>query len=108
MNIKCDKSSKLTFKKQPRNTGLYAVGHPWSNTDIKVKKHIIGNIEAPNYTTKDNLWIIRFCIADSTGKCGFKWITLNKKGESEEESRNIAKEIFPVIIETYSEFYCLE
>lgn len=39
----------VTFKKEPRNTGLMAVGNPYKNVIVKVDKKECGYIYAPNW-----------------------------------------------------------
>lgn len=39
---------RVTFKKEPRETGLGAVGHPHQCVNIKVDKRVVGMIDAPD------------------------------------------------------------
>lgn len=92
------KKEKFTFKKQPRETGLAAVGNPNPNTDIKHDKKIVGYIASPNWQTPDNQWRIRLMVEDvgdlevgdglRMPSSGWKWITLKKTFNTEPEARD--------------------
>lgn len=89
---------KFTYKKQPRETGLRAVGHTNPSTDIKLNGGKVGIIGAPDWTTKDGKWSIRFTIKHGeemtpefikrNGNVEWKWVTLNFRGESEQACRD--------------------
>jgi len=83
---------KLSFKKQPKETGLATVGNPYQSVDIKADKKLVGTIYAPNWRTKDNLWSIGFMVIDTEKHSGWKWVTLKFKGETEQECRDWLKE----------------
>lgn len=55
---------KFTFKKQPRETGLAGVAHPYPNTDIKAGSKVVGEIVAPTWRTPDNKWHITLSVKD--------------------------------------------
>jgi hypothetical protein len=78
--------NKLTFKKEPRITGLAGVGYPNPSTIIKWNKKEVGYIGAPNWLSKDNKWVIRFTIK-TNNPLGWKWISLKGRFDSEEEAR---------------------
>ncbi len=59
---------KFRFKKEPRETGLRAVGHPHANTKIKLDGGEVGWIHAPSWSTKDNKWEV--------------WIRVKQDGEN--------------------------
>jgi hypothetical protein len=80
-------ATKLTFKREPRDTGLAAVANPTPNVQIKLKKKQVGELASPNWRTKDNLWRVRFVVKDSTQKAGWKWITLTVRFKDEDEGR---------------------
>lgn len=96
---------KLSFKKQPRETGLSAIGYPNSNTLIKVDNKIVGEIFAPTWHSKDDLWHIYFMIKkiepDDNANCDWKWIFLKKGFETEVEGRNFIKENLDKIAKKY-------
>ena len=97
-------AKKFTFKKQPRETGLAAVGNPHPDTDIKHNKMLVGTISAPHWQSPDNLWRIRFMVAEEGGdnpNCDWKWIQLKKKFDSEPEAREFLKERAEQILEHY-------
>jgi len=98
----------FTFKKQPKETGLCAVGYYSQSVDIKLGGKICGIISAPNWQTKDNCYEIRLMVykteteTDSNPNCNWKWITFKFKSESEQECRNFLKENYKVIVEKYT------
>ena len=96
---------KFTFKKQPRETGLRAVGTPYPNVDIKMDKKIVGYISAPNWTSKKHCWKVRFSVDTESTKespCPWRWYTLAKKFDSEDSARQWLKENASGIVEKLS------
>lgn len=79
---------KLSFKKQAKETGLSGVGNPYPATDIKVNKRICGYISPPNWTTKDNLWCIKFAVNTESS---WGWRVSKRRFESEPEAREYLK-----------------
>lgn len=81
----------LSFKKDPRETGLaaFVAGEP--NTNIKLNKINIGYIYGPNWRSKDNLWRITITVrkdaADIQEGCDWRWLTFAKTFETEPECR---------------------
>mgnify|MGYP001571938629 CR=1 FL=1 len=87
--------SKFTFKKEPKNTGLYAVGHPHPDTDIKHDKKSIGTIVAPSWQSKDSKWTIRLMVKNNLNErsnCKWKWIQLKARFDEEPEARKYVQE----------------
>lgn len=81
---------KFTFRKQKRETGLAAVARPYSSTVIKHNKLQVGYIHAPDAFT-DQHWIIRLRLVDGKQKCGFHWVCVKHKFNSEPEARQWLK-----------------
>lgn len=94
----------FTFKKEPRETGLAACGHPNPNTQIKLKKKQVGYIAGPSWMSKDSLWHIRFAVSE--GK-SFKWVTLKAAFETEPAARAYLTEHFDRITKSFA-LYSLE
>jgi hypothetical protein len=98
----------LTFKKQPKETGLMGIGYPYSNVDIKWNKKIIGYIYAPTWKTKDNKWGVRFSVKkidimeDGNPNCVWRWVHLIQKFDSEELARHFIKEHINQIFEHWN------
>ena len=87
-------SDRFTFKKEPRETGLSAVAHPYPNTQIKLRGKEVGTIYAPNYTTADNKWSVSFMVPrepTDTDKRPFAWKRLKKRFDSEPEAREFVQ-----------------
>lgn len=88
-------ATNFTFKKEPRETGLAAVGAGDPNTIIKLEKQQVGLIVGPNWRSKDELWRIQLTVVDEKElNCGWKWVTLKAKFETEPEARVYLKENF--------------
>ena len=86
---------KFTFKKQPKETGLRAVGTPYPDTDIKVNKKVVGYISAPNWQTKTIAWKIRLAVKKeitTDDPAGLKWVSAKKVFGSEADARQWIKE----------------
>ncbi len=81
---------KFTFKKQPRETGLAAVGNPNQATDIKHNGKIVGYIAGPNWMSKSSDWIVRIMVIE--GLESWSWKTLKKKFEEEPDARKYLNE----------------
>ena len=81
------KARKFTFKKQPKETGLAAIGHPYPDVDIKLKKLVIGYIDAPTHLTLDSKWRIRLKVVNVNMTPGWQWITLKGVFDTEKEAR---------------------
>ena len=86
---------KFTFKKQPKETGLRAVGTPYPDTDIKVNKKAVGYISAPNWQTKTIAWKIRLAVKKeitTDDPAGFKWVHISRSFGSEGDARQWIKD----------------
>jgi hypothetical protein len=84
---------KITFKKEPKCTGLARIGEPYPNTNIKVNKDAVGVIAAPRWNTPDNKWEVRFTVKGSNGNpnCHWHWIRVKKRFDTESEAREWVK-----------------
>lgn len=89
--------NNLSFKRGPRPTGLFSVGHPNADTEIKLDKKLVGMIYAPDWQTKDGKWSAHFMVfkskpdEDKRENCPWKWVQLSKRFDSEEEAREYVK-----------------
>lgn len=103
MPAKKVKKIRLSFKKEPQQTGLAGVGNPYSSTHIKIDGFKVGTISPPNWSSKDNLWTISLAIAnpDKESNCEFKWIFLKKRPENEPDARVWLKEFIQPLTEKY-------
>lgn len=90
---------KFTFRKHKAETGLAAVGYSRRSVDIKHKKMVVGTIYAPNWSTKDGKWGLSIMVEDSDCKCGWKWVHLKHRCDTEEEAREFLKENLESILE---------
>jgi len=93
---------KITFKKHKKEAGLAAVGYPYQSVDIKLNKQVIGMINAPNWHKQG--WRIAFAIEKQEG---WKWIFSAGVYNSEEESREAAKVMIPVLLSKGYTFHFL-
>lgn len=107
MNLAEVDNVKFTFKKEPRETGLASVGHPNQDVQIKLKKKQVGYIVSPNWTTQDNKWGVRFMIKDANVKCGWRWVSLKARFDSEDEARDFIQTHAEAIFRKH-ELYHLE
>lgn len=95
--MKAKKATKFTFKKQPRETGLAAVGMPYPNTDIKLNGQIVGTIYAPTWQTSDRLWRASFMVRHKPTEndpCPFRWVIVATPFESEPAAREALNKSF--------------
>jgi len=82
---------KITFKKEPMESGLRSVGYPHQNVNIKIDGRVVGYIGAPNWQTK-HVWTIRLMVyknAERTPEdnCAWKTIKVVRTFESETTAR---------------------
>jgi hypothetical protein len=86
-------SNRLTFKREPCETGLAGVGNPYPDVTVKHNKQKIGIINAPNWQTKDHKWWIQIAVEKKDfvktpeSPCPWKWITVKARFDSEEDAR---------------------
>lgn len=79
-------TSKFTFKKEPKPTGLYSIGNPNPNTKIKHNKLEIGYISGPSWQSIDDKWRIRLMV-DGQSEGTWKWVIIKTVFDSEPEAR---------------------
>lgn len=82
----------ISFKKEPRETGLRTVGHPYQDVDIKVNKLKCGIIYSPTWC-KPN-WDVRIAVRAEPlpdSPCDFKWRKANTSFATEQEAREWVK-----------------
>lgn len=93
---------KFTFKKEPRETGLRAVGHPHRSVTIKLKKKKVGMIHAPYWASEEYKWKIMLMVEDPEGENRkWHWITLKARFDKEQEARDFLNEHIEEIMEKY-------
>ena len=83
---------RFTFKKEPHETGLRAVGHPQQSDRIKLNKKEVGQISAPNWQKRG--WTIGFMIMGSAGNpnCDWHWKFLPERFSEEQKARDWIQE----------------
>ena len=93
--------SKFTFKKEPYPTGLASVCFTPS-TCIRTKRGFsVGTIYPPSDFRAEKNWRICLALTDNEEKCGFKWITLKARFDTEPEARTWLNENYAKITERY-------
>lgn len=106
------KKIKLSFRKEPRETGLAGVVNPVPPTQIKVDGKIIGSIIPPSYRDPEYLWKVSFMVMksepDGNPNCDWKHIYLKKKFSEESEAREHIKQIIDEIMKRYTFKYLEE
>ena len=95
-----DKTPRLSFRKEPRTTGLAGIGEPYPDTKIKMDGMIVGTIGAPNWNTKDNCWSLWFMIYGDTGNPNCNWSNRRMKPRfaTEPEARQWVKDNWPKLV----------
>lgn len=84
---------KLSFRKKPKNTGLFAIGTPYNSTDIKINKVTVGEIMPPSWNSSNKGWKIGFMVIkkdimeDGNKNCVWKWVRFKVEFEKEELGR---------------------
>ena len=103
MDIGETMKNRLTFRRQKKETGLWAIGYPDRNVDIKKNGKVIGFIHAPNWRTTDGKWRVSFAVM-LTNESKWSWKHMSKRFDTEEEARNEIKRIWEKLNERYKFF----
>jgi hypothetical protein len=100
---------KITFKKQPRETGLSAVGRPYPDVHVKVDKKRVGILHAPIYSTKDRKWGIQIAVeVRKHVNCSWSWTSCQQRFDNEEKAREGAKLFIEQIVKSGLELHYFE
>lgn len=77
----------ISFKKQPRSTGLASIGES-QRSDIKVNMKCVGMITGPSWRDTDNSFKVRLMVKDGDQEnVDWKWITMKVKFENDKAAR---------------------
>lgn len=80
--------AKFTFRKEPRETGLRAVGHPYPATAIKFSGEEIGRISPPWFGSKDGKWGVGLRVLEkASDSCEWGWMFFKARFDTEPEAR---------------------
>ena len=102
-----NKLPKLSFKKNPKETGLAGVGNPYPSTKIQANKKWCGSIHPPTWKSNDNLWRVSIMVIksdimeDKNPNCPWRWVHFSKTFETVELAREWVKEHWTNINERY-------
>lgn len=88
---------KLSFKKQPKETGLRAVGNYNVAVDIKGDKKIVGWIQPKSW--QNEFFTVWLHVKEGNS---FRNLQLKFRGETEEETREWIKHCWGTICTTYT------
>lgn len=86
----------ITFKREPKETGLYAIGNSTPGVNIKYNKKWFGYITPPSW--QHHGWDVSFMVykdnimEDKNPNCDWKWVYIKQKFETEEEARQYMKD----------------
>lgn len=94
-------STRLSFKKQPLETGLAAVARPYPDTDIKIGGMVVGRIAPPHFTDTDRSWRVSIMVKDPASGGGWRWARLRQKFTDEPSARVWLGRAMPAIQERY-------
>lgn len=79
------KKDRFTFKKEPKETGLSAVGHPYQSVNVKLNGKAVGIIHAPSWNSEG--WRFMVMVNEpSNQNCPWSWRRI-KTFTTELESR---------------------
>ena len=92
-------AKKFTFKREPKETGLAAVGSPHASVRIKLNGEVVGRISAPTWSTKDNKWGVGFTVDDAKRVCNWKWVFLKARFDDEDAARKFVNDNFELLIQ---------
>lgn len=83
---------KLSFKKEPKATGLAHVANPYAGVEIKGDEKRVGTINPP--FRNEWKWSVSFMIKDSEHRLGWRHVNLKWRGDTEEEARDFVKRVW--------------
>lgn len=86
----------VTFKKEPRSTGLARIGEA-VRVNMKIKKKRFGSIATASWNENWIGWKITFAVKDKEGS--WRWMKVKQTFQTEELAREYAKECFPKYID---------
>lgn len=92
-------TSRPTFKKGPNPTGLYAVGHPYADTDIKMDGKVVGMLSAPSAFGHDG-WKVRLMVQRPVD-VQWRWVVLKVVHPTEKAARSWVREHWKAINEKF-------
>ena len=81
---------KISFKKEPRETGLRAVGSGW-RTQIKLNGKECGYISGGHYAMRSGEVSIRIAFVDEAESCKWKYCGIKNTCKTEKEAREVVK-----------------
>jgi hypothetical protein len=95
------KPKRFTFKKEPRETGLRAVGHPYQGVNIKLAGKNVGFIYPPSWNSKRDEWKVSLMIRrEPTAEWAsdFTWANVKTLFKTEQEARDYLQANFEKIV----------
>lgn len=92
--------NSITFKNQPKQTGLAAIGNPYADIDIKCNKKVFGMIVAPNWRSQNkNQWRITITVKEENNSEKWKWATFKQIFNNADDAKKWIKENYEKISE---------
>lgn len=80
----------LSFQKEPRHTGLYAIGNPNPDTNVKFGGKRVGTIRGPSAFGQDD-WSVSFMVETREDHYEWRWARIKKRFATEPEARAFVK-----------------
>lgn len=90
----------VTFKNEPRITGLAAVGRT-PGAAIKVGKLQVGSISGTSWVATNHHHKVRLMVKEVENPCGWKWVELKYRGESLKTTKEWIKANWEAIYTKY-------
>lgn len=100
--------AKFTFKNQPKERGLASIAKPYPDTDVKFEKKVCGIISAPNWQSKEKVYVVRISIKDVESSTGWSWVTFKKRSETLQEAKDWLNSHCDEISTKYEFYYLWE
>lgn len=98
-------TTRVTFKKQARATGLARIAEPEPITDVKIGGSIVGMITPPHFTATDRSWRASIRVKDPEAGGGWKWARLRQKFTDEPSARVWLTQAMPDITSRHDLHY---
>ena len=91
---------KVTFKKEPKETGLMSISFPNQSVNLKIKGKTFGMINAPTWQTEDNRWSISIMVTGLNNE--WKWVNFKQRFLNEQYAREWIQEYIDAIMKKYT------
>lgn len=89
--------AKLTFKNEPKYTGLMAVGNR-AGSEIKLGGRRVGSILGASFSVSNFRHRVQIAVKDETQKCGWVWVMPKETFATRDEAKEWLRQNFDAVV----------